>query len=86
MTIELNTLAPKKWVADYSGIEPTIDSTDGVSVGDFAIDTSTDPYTVWVCSENTEAAAIWFRNSPNMDVGIVEIALTGVRWTHGGRL
>jgi hypothetical protein len=57
MTIELNTLSPKKWVANYSGSAPTIDTTDGVRVGDFAIDTSNSA--IWQCTDNTDTAAVW---------------------------
>jgi hypothetical protein len=56
---ELNTLSPKKWVGNYSGAAPTIDTTDGVLVGDLAIDNSTTPYTVWQCSDNTDTAPVW---------------------------
>ena len=61
MTVELNTLAPKKWVADYSGVTPTIDVDDDVLVGDFAIDNSTTPYYVWQCMDNTSGAPVWIR-------------------------
>ena len=57
MTVELNTLAPKKWTANYSGSAPTIDITDGVLVGDFAIDTSNSA--IWQCTDNTDTAAVW---------------------------
>jgi hypothetical protein len=57
MATELNTIAPKKWVANYSGAAPTIDITDGVSVGDFAIDSSNDA--IWRCTDNTDTAAVW---------------------------
>lgn len=59
MTIELNTLSPKKWVASYSGITPTIDSSNGVRVGDFAIDTSTTPNRVWKCEKSTIGSPVW---------------------------
>ena len=61
MSIELNTLAPKKWVADYSGARPTLDSSDNVLVGDFAIDNSTTPYAVWYCESNTLGSPLWTR-------------------------
>jgi hypothetical protein len=57
---ELNTLAPKKWPADYGGNAPTIDITDGVSIGDFAIETgATNTNAIWRCRDNTDAAAVW---------------------------
>lgn len=56
---ELNTLSPKKWVASYSGLTPTIDSSDGVLVGDFVIDSSTTPYRVWKCEKNTIGSPVW---------------------------
>jgi len=59
MSIELNTIAPKKWVANYSGAEPTIDITDGVRVGDTAIDTSVVPNTQWINILNTDGAPVW---------------------------
>lgn len=66
MTVELNTLSPKKWVANYSGARPTIDTTDGVLVGDFAIDNSTTPYTVWKNEDNTNGSPVWtiVKNGP----------------------
>ena len=57
MSIELNTLAPKKWVANYAGIKPIIDTTDGVRVGDYAIDTSNDA--IWKCLDDTDTTAVW---------------------------
>jgi|APSaa5957512535_1039671.scaffolds.fasta_scaffold85954_2 hypothetical protein len=57
MSVELNTIAPKKWVANYSGAKPIIDTTDGVRVGDYAIDTSNDA--IWHCLDNTDTAAVW---------------------------
>jgi len=56
---QLNTLSPKKWVANYSGAEPTIDTTDGVAVGDYAIDSSTTPNLQWKCTVNTDSAPVW---------------------------
>lgn len=60
MSIELNTLAPKKWVGNYSGVAPTIDITDLVNIGDFALDNSTSPYKIWRCYDNTDTAPIWY--------------------------
>jgi hypothetical protein len=52
-TVELNTLSPKKWVDNFSGLAPTLDSSGGVRNGDFAIDSSTTPNKIWVCINNT---------------------------------
>lgn len=57
--VELNTLSPKKWVANYSGNRPTIDLSNGVRNGDFAIDTSTTPNRIWICEVNTTGSPIW---------------------------
>ena len=59
MTIELNTISTKKFVANYGGITPTIDSSNGVRVGDFAIDSSTTPNKIWRCLVNTIGSPIW---------------------------
>ena len=59
MTTELNTLSPKKWVANYSGTTPTIDSSSGVRVGDLAIDSSTTPNKIWKCLSTTLGSPIW---------------------------
>ena len=70
MTIELNTLAPKKWVANYSGSAPVIDITDGVLVGDFAIDSSNDA--IWRCTDNTDTAAVWVDTAAGGSGGTVQ--------------
>jgi hypothetical protein len=59
MSKELNTIAPKKYSGNYAGIMPTMDVTDGILVGDFAIDTSTSPYKIWQCTDNTEDAPVY---------------------------
>ncbi len=59
MAVQLNTLAPKKWSASYSGVTPTLDTTDGISVGDIAIDTSTTVPLIWECYDNTDDAPVW---------------------------
>lgn len=41
----------RKFDADYSGAKPTIDSVDGVKVGDLALDTSNDA--LWECRVDT---------------------------------
>lgn len=60
MAKELNTLSPKKWIADYSGLAPTIGASDGVSIGDIAIDSNVSFDTFeWICLDNTDGAEIW---------------------------
>lgn len=63
MSKELNTVAPKKWVADFNYIAPTLDISDGVHIGDVAIDTAggtpTNASKRWICSLNTEGAPLW---------------------------
>jgi hypothetical protein len=55
MAIELNTLAPKKWVGNYGGVVPTLDVSDDIRVGDYAIDSSvTGVLPIWQCRDNTE--------------------------------
>jgi hypothetical protein len=54
---ELNTLSPKKWVADYSGAAPTLDASDGVLLGDFAFDSGTG-YT-WQVTDISEGSPVW---------------------------
>jgi len=56
-TTELKTIAPRKWVANFGGNTPTIDTTDGVRVGDHAVDSST--ARVWLCLDNTDTAPVW---------------------------
>ena len=65
MAKELNTLSPKKWVANYSDAKPTIDVSNGVRVGDIAVDTSTSPNEkVWTCYDNTAGSPVWYRGNP----------------------
>ena len=61
MTIELNTLSPKKWSGNYGGNRPTLDSSDNVLNGDYAIDTSVSPNKMWYCDDNTLGSPIWTR-------------------------
>jgi len=76
MAIELNTLAPKKWVDNYAGATPTIDTTDGVRVGDFAIDTSNDA--VWQCKDDTDTAPVWvLSNTPSGSSGEIQFNNSG---------
>jgi len=58
---ELKDIAIKKWIGDFSGVAPTLSTTDGISVGDVAVDNSTVPYTVWRCLNNTTSAPVWVR-------------------------
>jgi hypothetical protein len=66
MSKELNTVAPKKWVANFAGAAPTLDVSDGIIRADIAIDSSTTPNKIWRCLDATEGAPIWheidFRN------------------------
>jgi len=59
MSVELNTLAPKKWTGDFSGSTPTLDSSDGVRAGDMAIDTGSTPPLFWHCQYNAEGNPVW---------------------------
>lgn len=61
MAKELNTLAQKKWVQNFAGATPTIDTTDGVSIGDTAYDNSTSPYTKYRCYDNTNGSSVWYK-------------------------
>jgi hypothetical protein len=55
---ELNTLSPKKWIDDFSGVAPTLDfTTDDIRTGDYAIDTSVSPPLIWVCLN--QATPVW---------------------------
>lgn len=59
MTEELKTIAPRKWDSNYSGTTPTIDTTNGVRIGDIATDTSTTPNKVWTCYDNATGVPVW---------------------------
>ena len=61
MSKELNTLANKKWVQNFSGLAPTLDTNSGVDVGDSAYDTSLTPNSRWSCVSNASGAPIWVR-------------------------
>jgi hypothetical protein len=85
MSVELNTLSPKKWVGNYGGITPTIDVTDGVRIGDEAHDSSTTPYLVWKCFDATNGAPIW-RRVPNAQYDFISTGMltaTGIDSTAG---
>lgn len=56
-TIEINTLSPIKWPANYYGNAPTLDSANGVLNGDIALDTIT--LAQWRCKDNTVNNPVW---------------------------
>jgi hypothetical protein len=72
MSIELNTLAPKKWVNNYSGTTPSIDASNGVNIGDYAIDSSNNH--IWRCADATISAPVWI---PITDI-VNSVAGTGL--------
>jgi hypothetical protein len=75
---ELNTLAPKKWPGDYSGNAPTLDITDGISIGDITIETgATNTGAIWRCLDNTDAAASWQLDSSTYYDIIVDLEGSG---------
>jgi hypothetical protein len=83
MSKELNTLAPKKYLANYAGTTPTLDSTDGILIGDYAIDSSTTPYTVWQCLDNAEGAPVYIKaNNPLESLFIDTKFTTGILNIH----
>jgi len=62
MTKELNTLSPKKWTGDYSGNAPTLDTNDGIYIGDMAIETgATLTDQIWRCLDNTAGSPLWVK-------------------------
>ena len=56
---ELNSRAIKKWIADFAGLAPTLDFSNGVRTRDVAIDTGTSPSRTWICSDNTIGSPVW---------------------------
>lgn len=58
---ELYARAIKKWKQNFSGTVPTIDFSNGVRVGDIAIDESVSPYNQWRCDDNAIGAPVWTR-------------------------
>jgi len=54
---KLSTLAPQKFVQNFSGATPTLDVDDDVLLGDYAVDTSNDA--LWKCIDNTAGAPVW---------------------------
>jgi hypothetical protein len=79
MSKELNTLAPKKYSGNYAGATPTLDTTDGILVGDYAIDTSTTPYTIWQCTSNTEGSPTYLNITSGLN------GFTGITYVDGSR-
>lgn len=60
MSKELYTIAPKKWEADFGYAAPTLDATDGVHVGDIAVDNGAgNANRRWICADSTDSAPIW---------------------------
>lgn len=56
---ELEEIGVRKWVADFGGIAPTLDSYDDVNIGDIALDNSQTPHALWECIDNTQGSPIW---------------------------
>lgn len=58
---ELNTLSPKKYEGNYNGVNPTLDSTNGIKIGDIAIDISCPAYheIQWRCDSNVAGDSRW---------------------------
>ena len=65
--MELKTIGIRKWLADFSGVAPTLDSTSDVNIGDIALDTSQTPYTYWECVDNTATKPVWRKLSGRVD-------------------
>lgn len=61
MAQELTDIGVRKFSANFSGIAPTLDSSDSVNPGDIAVDTSLTPPLLWVCVKNTAGSPIWKR-------------------------
>jgi len=73
MSKQLNTIAPKKWFGYFGGAAPSLDASDGVLVGDIAIDKGDTGNSssssgsageggarpLWLCHDNTEGAPVW---------------------------
>lgn len=78
--VELNTLSPKKWEGNYGGIAPTLDSSNGVRIGDLALDLGFDGAICWLCQSNASGNPTWIDVSSLAAGG----AVTGL--THGGIL
>jgi hypothetical protein len=77
---ELNTLTIKKYEDDFGKTNPTLDSTDGIKIGDLAIDLSFPTYhkEIWQCCSNAAGSAMW---TPTTTLSKC-IAATGL--LHGG--
>ena len=80
---ELNTLAAKKWEGNYAGVNPTLDSTDGIRNGDIAIDTSlpnSGHQSIWRCCSNAAGNSMW------IPVSELEKCITSTGLMQGGLL
>ncbi len=64
--INLATVSPVKMYRNLGGVPPTLSSLDKVAVGDFVIDNSTVPYTVWKCIDNTPSLTVYKLNDGDM--------------------
>lgn len=73
---ELDTLTIKKYEGYYNKTNPTLDSTDGIKIGDLAIDLGfpTGHKEIWQCCSNTSGSATW---SPTVSLSKC-IAATGL--------
>ena len=78
---ELKTLAPKKWVASFGGIAPTLDSSNDIHVGDIAVDNSITPNILWTCSNNALGAPVWVILNPSAATAIANLGLATVATT-----
>jgi len=81
MTIELTLLSPLKWVADYSGVAPTLDAGDNVNVLDLAMDSVTKAR--WRCTDNTLGAPVWVRDDLGNEEGNASSVSTTLEGTLG---
>ena len=92
MSTELKTIDPRKWTGDFSGISPTLDTSDGVRVGDLAIETgATNTDRTWIAIDVTEGASIWgdmshasYPKWTNVASDIIDGAIDLSYLAHGG--
>lgn len=69
---ELYSRAIKKWTADYSNSAPTIDFSNGVRIGDVAIDSSQFPNIIWRCYDNTIGNPVWKKYEDQQNITILD--------------